>query len=334
MARGESEAKQSHGAAVAIWSVFGVACLAVAWVVVRVSGEPDVPDDPFGTSEPYPGIEGPLRNLGTRGCGLATGPRMGGPAMPGPMDAKEHLEQRGYVETVPFGEPQTLPATVPAEELTGGCGVVAAVATPSGYVDRIEVGGESTAPCDHGVVIAPICGDQPVTVQGHGDVRIAIFGMPGAEGSDALPDDLILAHAEAVTLLGRAGWSPVPQAMKATQTGGRLDNLPVHPSGGCVAYVVAGLGMGHVNGYWMGRSVGNDRAPDRFLTGAVVCEHGRLTEVTGSVPPGVSPVIVARPYRVGGGPSVPAARLAVPLDLLAAGDRLPMPPSLDDRGAP
>ena len=107
MARGESEAKQSHGAAVAIWSVFGVACLLVAWVVVRVSGDPDVPDDPFGTSEPHPGIEGPLRNLGARGCGLTTGPRMGGPGTAGPMDAKDHLEHRGYVEAVPFGEPQT-----------------------------------------------------------------------------------------------------------------------------------------------------------------------------------------------------------------------------------
>ncbi len=334
MARGESEAKQSPGAAVAIWSVFGVACLAVAWVVVRVSGEPDAPEDPFGTGEPYPGIEGPLRTLGTRGCGLSGGPRMGGPAMPGPMDAKEHLERRGYVEAVPFGEPQTLPASVPADELAGGCGVVAAVATPSGFVDRTEVGSESTVPCEHGVVLAPVCGDRAVTVHGHGEARLAIFSMPGIVPNEALPDDLVLAHAEAVTLLGAAGWSPMPEAMKGSVTGGRLDDLPEHPSGGCVAYVVAGLGMGHVSGYWMSRSVGNDPAPDRFLTGAVVCEHGRRTELTGSVAPGASPVVVARPYRVGGGPSVPTTRLAVPLDLLGAGDRLPMPPSLEDRGAP
>lgn len=334
MARGESEAEQSHGAAVAIWSVFGVACLLVAWVVVEVSGDREAPEDPFGTSEPHPGVEGPLRALGTRGCGLGSGPRMGGPASPGLRDTKEHLERRGYVEAIPFGEPQTLPTSVEAAELEGGCGVVAAVATPSGYVDRAEIGAETVTPCDGGVVLAPVCGNARVSVQGHGEARIGIFSMPGIAGDEALPDDLVLAHAEAITLLGSAGWSPVPEAIEASQTGGRLDDLPEHPSGGCVAYVVAGLGMGHVNAHWMGRTVGNDPAPDRFLTGAVVCEHGRRTEITGAVAPGASPVVVARPYRVEGGPSLPAAHLAVPIVLLGAGDRLPMPPSLEDRGAP
>lgn len=333
MARGESEAKQSHGAAVAIWSIFGVACLAVAWVVVRVSGDPDVPDDPFGTTEPYPGIEGPLRNLGARGCGLASGPRMGGPVTVGPMDAKAHLERRGYIEAVAFGEPQTLPLIVPGDELEGACGVVAVVSTPSGYAERTEVAGETTLPCDHGVIFTPLCGNEDVAIQGYGEARVAIYMMPGVLPHETLPADVVLAHAEAVTLLGSSGWSPVPEAIHASATGGRLDDLPEHPSGGCVAYVVAGLGMGHVHAHWMGRMVGQGNAPDRFLAGAVVCEHSRRTEVSGSVP-GTAPTIVARPYRVEGGPSVPAARAAVPLAMLGPGDRLPMPPSLEDRGAP
>lgn len=333
MARGESEAKQSHGAAVAIWSVFGVACLAVAWVVVRVTADPEVPDDPFGTSEPHPGIEGPLRGLSARGCGLASGPRMGGPAMPGPVDAKAHLERRGYVEAVSFGEPQTLPLIVPGDELEGACGVVAAVATTSGFVERTDVDGQTTLPCDHGVILTPVCGNEDVAIQGYGEARVGIYMMPGVLPDDSLPPDVVLAHAEAVTLLGASGWTPVPEAIRGSFTGGRLDDLPEHPSGGCVAYVVAGLGVGHVHGSWMGRMVGQGNAPDRFLTGAVVCEHSRRTEITGAVP-GTGQVIVARPYRVEGGPSVPAARAAVPLTMLGAGDRLPMPPSLDDRGAP
>lgn len=333
MARGESEAKRSHGAAIAIWSIFGVACLGVAWVVVRVSGAPDAPDDPFGTGEPYPGIEGPLRTLSTRGCGLASGPRVGGPALAGPMDVEAHLERRGYVEAAPFDEPRTLPLIVADDQLEDACGVVAAVGVPGSYLESSQVGGQATQPCDAGVILTPVCGGEEVALQGYGDVRVATFLMPGIFPDDSLPADLVLAHAEAVTLLGDTGWSPIPEAIEGSFTAGTLDPLPEHPSGGCVAYVVAGLGAGHVHGYWMGRSVSRGSAPDRFLAGAIVCEHGRRTELSGAVPTG-SPTVVARPYRVEGGPTLPAARPAVPLEMLGPGDHLPMPPSLPDRGAP
>ena len=333
MARGEPEDKSGRGAAVAIWAVFGVACLAVAWVVVDVSVEPTAPDDPFGMGEPHPGIEGPLRALTVRGCGLREGPRLGGGGEPGPQDVRAHLERRGYVEARAFGQPATLPATVHPEELQGACGVIAAVHERGGWLERAHSEGESITPCDPALVF-PVCGTGEVVFEGQGSARIAVFVMPGILPNDALPADVQLAHAEAVALLGAAGWTPVPQAMRASQSAGTVATPPTHPSGGCVPYVVAGRGFGHATTNWMGRHLAGPSPADRFLAGMVVCDGGRSTTLTGTATAGMTPVLVARPFRMGGGPSVPTATTAVPLELLAPGDRLPMPPSLRDHGAP
>ena len=333
MARGESEAEESKGGAVAIWAVCAVACLAGAWVVAQVTADPQIPDETV-TREPHPGIEGPLHALWTRGCRLAPGPHLGATSTPSGADVDRQLTARGYVRTREPSAPQSLPWRTAPTELAGTCGVVAAWVEPGGQLDAGRSPSDRVLPCEWGVVVVPTCGSEPVTLEGHGDARVAVYGMPGALPLPGVAPDLVLAHAEAETLLARSGWAPLPEGMAATQTGAVLDPLPEHPRGGCVPWVVAGVGLGRTFTQWLGRRVTEDHAPDRFLAGVVVCGGSRATYLAGSVPVGNTPQLLARPYRMGSGPSASVPTGSTPLRLLAPGDPVVFPDPVPDQTAP
>ena len=302
MARGESEADEGKGTAIAIWAVFGVACLAVAWVVVRVS----IDDHPAPPAHSTTALHSALQILGTRRCGV--GPLMG-PHMPGGAGdsggsnlhvTHEAIRARGYVEVELADAQRALPFVIDAAAFGGDCGLVGLtrVGEEEGLLSARAAGGGQVDPCRVEERWVPTCG-APVEADGVGQVHVSLFAMRGVTAIEGVDPELVLGQAEAQYLLAAFGWEPVEEAILVGRTGDTLHPLPsLGPS--CVPYVVTGVGIGGARTSWRkGAQMGqDDDAPDRFMLGAVACPGGETSQLMMHSPPSdESFQAIARPYR-------------------------------------
>ena len=346
MARGEADEREGRAGGLAIWAVFGVACLATALLVVWATSEPEEPPstDPF--EEPFTGAEATLRQLGWRGCG-ETGPAVptAPHAIPLRERAEQRLEARGYVtvEGAEWGEPEGLPLARTFPALEGACGVVAVIAEPGALISR--VGPRGTRPCQATSALVASCGE-PIEVEGSGLVSARAFVLPGLTPSAAeatgVPVEALLAHAEAEHLLARAGWlgsdTVLEESVPRSALASRVMPSPPTPDAGCVPWVVVGLGVGDARTSWMGRQVDHDPTEGHFALGVIACAPGslgsRITELRSHQGAGAA-TLYMRAFEPRQGPAVqegpPLARVGE-LRLVSDAEELSEVRSVEDRG--
>ncbi|MEM9073268.1 MAG: hypothetical protein AAGE52_32485 [Myxococcota bacterium] len=346
MARGESETRQERTSGLAIWAVFGVACLAAALMVVWATATPD--EDPYvvATQEPFPGAEAAMSPLMWRGCLRAGGPALPGPHVPEPELASrlhDDLAARGY-EAVGEWKDVALPYTGMDDRLDGGCGVIAAIGEPGSVLSGAGARDASGAfaawtPCHPEVTTVGVCGTTDVQLGGTGLARIRVYVFPGLTERDArattMPAEAVLAHAEAETLLSRVGWRGSEMLVEVTMPPSltsRPVSPPPAPTADCVPWVAVGVGVGPSQVTWLGRNVYWGTTAERFLTGVITCggSHGtRHSELlVGDANDGGS--VWYRPYDATRAGPVVGARRATEIGL-ARPSTGPLPDAVEDR---
>jgi len=327
MARGEPAPRGKRGPGVAIFVSFGVLCLAAALLVVwstRACDRMVTPYHPPGTmmpTEPFPGAEAAVAALGSRGCAGPTGPTVGAPgSVPPRARAEDRLDRRGYAAAAErWSETRVLPATVGPDGLEGGCGVIAVAGDSGAVLTGYTADGSLVAPCERDLVLAAACDGDTVRVDGAGVVRTRSFVYPGLTPdrvtSTGVPAEALLAHAEAESHLRSVGWTPTDELVVQTVApGGSVHRLspPASASGGCIAWVATGIGVGNANTQWAHRLVDSDPSPDLFTAGLVSCPpHGSAAATTTrlEITDGASDggTVYMRPYAPAAGPAVPGA---------------------------
>ena len=343
MARGESEAAGRRGTGVAIWAIFGVACLFTAFLVIRATGEPDAEPYELEMREPFPGAEGTSRLLGWRGC---TG--LHGPAVPGTAATtgghqarlERDLGARGYEALGEWSDPVSLPITDSYPDLIGKCGVVAVVTDGSGWLTHA---GDYPV-CLSDATTVGVCGTEEARFVGSGTVRVRVFEMPGLSDGDpartGMPSEALLAHAEAEVMLSHGGWTAglaIVEETVAPRSGNHALTPPTRPGSGCVPYVAVGLGIGSARTSWLGRNVAWSNAERRFVVAAIACAGSgmfgnRVTQVDVR-DDNRGGTVWWRPYdATTAGPSTAgsAATTTIGAATTAAATGLALPPSVDD----
>ncbi len=340
MARGESEASGSRGTGVAIWAIFGVACLFTAFLVIRATGEPDVEPYELEQREPFPGAEGTARVLGWRGCTGAQGPAVPGPSGGARGRIERDLEMRGYEAAGDWSDPVALPIEQSFPDLIGKCGVVAVI-TDGGGAWLTHTGDDQV--CTHDATTAGACGTETVRIAGSGNVRLRIYTMDGLSDGDpertGIPSDALLAHAEAEVLLGRGAWSAsvsvVEEPLARTTSGSHTLRPPARPGSGCVPFVAVGLGVDSARTNWLGRNVSWSNTQGRFVVAAIACAGSgmfgdRMTELA-VTDTGSGGTIWWRAYDASSaGPSTTTVTPTIGAATLTSAAGVALPPSVDD----
>ena len=342
MARGESEAAGRKGTGVAIWAIFGVACLFTAFLVIRATGEPDVEPYDLELREPFPGAEGTTRLLGWRGCTGTQGPAVPGAPTTGGHQARieRDLAARGYQPQGEWSEPVQLPIQQSFPDLIGGCGVIAAVTDGSAWLSSAN----DHPVCASDATSAGACGTEEVRIVGSGTVRLRAFLMPGltesAPSATGMPSEALLAHAEAEVMLGVSGWTASAAIVEETLTpvsGDHTLSPPTQPGSGCVPWVAVGLGVGSARASWLGRHVAFSSAGNRFVVAAIACAGSgmfgtRVTQITAS-DDGRGGTVWWRPYdATTAGPATTPAAITptIASARITSGTGVVLPPTVDD----
>lgn len=343
MARGESEAAGRKGTGVAIWAIFGVACLFTAFLVIRATGEPNVEPYELEMREPFPGAEGTSRLLGWRGC---TG--LHGPAVPGTATTtsghqarlERDLAARGYTAIGEWSDPVPLPIQQSYPDLIGKCGVVAVVTEASAWLTHT---GDYPV-CLNDATTAGLCGTEEARFVGSGNVRVRVFEMPGLSEGDpgrtGMPSEALLAHAEAEVMLAPSGWTAglaIVDETLAPLSGEHTLSPPAQPGSGCVPYVAVGLGVGNARTSWLGRNVAWSNAQQRFAIAAIACAGSgmfgnRVTQLNAR-DDGRGGTVWWRPYdATTAGPSTTRTAVTPTIGAATAASAtgLALPPSVDD----
>jgi hypothetical protein len=324
MPRGERATPGRRGPSLAIGAVFGAICLVALWFVLQTQHGCERSAAPGPASEPFAGAHAALGALGTRGC-----PRVAGPAIPGGVaplpDIEAWARAHGYVAAESWRPPTPLPGRFDPASLDGACGVIAVAVDGSGTISDYGRASDATArtPCSPQHVLVATCGDDAVEVRGVGDARARTFALPGitpevvARVGIELP--LLLAHAEAESVLRGFGWTPtdeivVDRSRAATAYGATL-TPPPSPASGCVVWVAAGAGLGQARTTWMGHTIAHDLSSDELLAGVATCAPpATSTELYADGGPGV---VAWRAWAPRAGPSVPSPPGTEPLSIAA-----------------
>ena len=335
MARGDRTTGESRGPGLAIFSAFGVLCLAatllVVWSTQDCSGMFGAPV--ATTPEPFAGAHAALAPLGSRDCARLGGPAVGPPrGVVGGAAARSRVEEvlagRGYVAADGrWSGPEALPLEGPASSLEGSCGLVAVVAEPGGSVTRSRRGGEPWRDIDCGQVYAlvPACDGDGWSAQGIGDGSVRSFVMPGLSPASAaatgVPLDVLLAHGEAEAQLRAMGWEPADEVVvrdvRATAASSISETAPSAPSSGCVGWVAVGRGLGNASTWWAHHQADSDPGLGGFTIGLVSCAPAPTALTTETRldlfdHDGGGGRIWYRPYAPATGPSVPSGVATAP----------------------
>lgn len=313
MARGESvQPSSDRSSGIAIWAVFGVACLLALFLVVWATSDSDSEHvDPYQleTEEPFIGAEATMEPLGWRDAVPVTNSDRR-------AQLHESLTARGYTPAGEWSELEGMPLARPFAELHGGCGVVALATDDGSRIDSLGAGKFRPNQPERATVGA--CGStQPVRVEGSGLVSARVYLMPGiteqAAEDTGVPPEVILAHAEAELLMAPRGWTPTDDVIHEEITSGHGVTPPEQPSDGCVPWVVVGYGVTTSGVTWLGRLVDSDPTHGRAMLGMIGCAGSgvmgaRQSEIYAD-PSGADPGgLWFRPYAVGPAPATAPAR--------------------------
>ncbi len=258
MARGEQGARE-RGAGLAIAAAFGVLCLLVLFGVLAVTRacEPGgTPPPPYMTTapEPFSGAFAAAARIGTPAC------RQLGPGLTPSSyrsDLGHELEERGYVAEGEWSPPTAMPAEVQAS----GCGYVAAVADGGFIASALEDATRQEVQCGGERALFSTCGQQPMSIQGQGDLLSRVYLAPGMTAADVAASDfdlpVLLAHAEAEVTLGELGFSPSEELVVedlgvVVASYYHTTRPPAVPDEGCVLWVGVASGLGNATATWSG----------------------------------------------------------------------------------
>lgn len=267
MARGEQDEKGDRSVGVAIFAVFLVVCLFVAYLVadVWVVREPPPPPD-----DAEPGWRAPLTALELRDCGRRTRTMRHDVSV---VEVDEELARRGYVPAGPWSDPSGFPLTVTTDALEGTCGVVAFVPQTNGTVTDATVEGASRRqPCVRTLTVAACGANVSAVANGWGEARSRVFVLPGVSDESELPPEVLLAHLEVESALGAVGWRASDAAWVVDIPVGGLTPQPSPPPTGCQPWIAVGYGTpsGPVS-TWNHVPLGTSAGGDLFLAGVVRC---------------------------------------------------------------
>ena len=270
-------------------------------------------------AEPFSGAEAALVPIGTRGCLVETGPAVGPMGTRSRPSVDAWLGARGYVAATPgWSGGSPAPVDLAPPELAGSCGVIAfsAVdpsATITGYVGS---DGRLRTPCLPDLAIVPACDGDRVRAEGSGALRYRVFLMPGltprAVAESEMSAAVVLAHAEAEAQLRAIGWMPSDEVVRVVVPPGSASTThtpPMHPTSGCIGWIVASEELGTATTQWAHRPIDGDASPHELTAGAVSCApdpSAPATETTLTVydSDGGGGALFFRPYAPARGPMV------------------------------
>lgn len=290
MARGEHGGEvPARSGVVGLWAVLGVVALLSLWCTVSALRSCDGGVAPPIAPSPLADVQRAFAALGDRD-GAAT-----------PHAA------RGYVSAEAPHVERELPFDFTTDGLDGLCGVVELVPDATSRIARASLGDRALVPHDRGVSFAA-CGVRAGRADGTGRAWVRTWVMPGLTPADVaaseLPDEVVLALAEAEHVLHASGWQAGREALviERASFGPRWE--PPRPASGCVAWVVVGVGLELLRAERGVEHVHTDTRRGRQLLGAVSCHDGGEVVPTGPANEGT---LYALPFDRSGGPRVPSA---------------------------
>ena len=272
-----------------LWAVLGVVGLLALWCTVSALRSCDGGVAPPITPSPLPDAHRAFAALGDRD----------GAASP--------YAARGYVSAeVPYVE-RELPFDLTTSGLDGLCGVVELVPDATSRVTRASLGERELAPHGHGVSFAA-CGVRDGRAEGVGRASVRLWVMPGLTPEDVaaseLPDDVVLALAEAEHVLHARGWQAGGEVLGIDPAAIGPRWQPPRPASGCVAWAVVAVGLDELRAERGAEHVHMDTRRGRQLVGAVSCHDGGDVVPTR---PAIGAMPGALPFDRRGGPRIPAA---------------------------
>lgn len=321
MARGEKPTSEANATGMAFVAVFGVAALGAVVFVILTTRACSACDSWVsgvvspGYGAPYLGADTAAGLLAWRDTSRVRSSYGAAPPLDGPAahDVLERaLETRGYLAASPETQTMILPADVEMPALEGACGVleVEAVAT-----SRLIAAGRGTslrAADDPSVLALGVCGPGPFHIDGTGSATVRAHLMPGLVPGDVertgLPEDVLVAHAEAETLLASVAYVPSNDVLRLDVTGSSL-MLPAlpEPTTGCVPWAVVVVGAGLSRGSMgMVGGLADDYATERALSLVVSCAGAMGGSISLTDAAGDGFVAWARPYGVASSPTLPS----------------------------
>jgi hypothetical protein len=239
-----------------ILAVFGVASLgALLFVILATRACSNCNELLYGgmavPADPYIGASTAARTLSFRDTARRRGlygalPGLDGPTAQAMLDGS--LLARGYLAGVESSV-VTLSADVSVPELDRSCGVIAIEAQGTSHLIAGGRGSALRDTDDPSAMAFGACGDGPYRIEGVGTAVVRAYLMPGLVAGDVertgLPEDVLLAHAEAEVLLASVAYEPTDELVRieVTAGGGSIWTLP-EPTSGCVPWAVVVVGAG------------------------------------------------------------------------------------------
>ncbi len=285
MARGERPTSEPRAAGMTIVAVFGVASLgALLFVILATRACSNCNDFLYGSlpfaADPYVGASTAARTLTFRDTARRRSlygavPGLDGPAAHALLDAT--LLERGYLAGVESST-ITLPADVSVPELERSCGVVAIEAEATSHITSAGRGSALRSADDPSVIAIGACGAGPYRVEGVGTARVRAYLMPGLVEADVersgLPEEVLVTHAEAETLLASVGYEPTDELVRLEVSAGGSGTIAAlpEPASGCVPWAVVVVGAGNSRAF-VALAI-EDHAIDRALGMVIRCAGG------------------------------------------------------------
>jgi len=263
------------------------------------------------SADPYVGASTAARTLSFRDTArrralYGAAPGLDGATAHAMLDAS--LLSRGYLPGIESSV-VTLPADLSVPELDRSCGVVAIEAEGTSHLSSAGRGTALRDTDDPSAMAFGACGEGPYRVEGVGTAIVRAYLMPGLVAGDVertgLPEDVLLAHAEAEVLLASVAYQPSGELVRieVTSAGGSIWALP-EPTSGCVPWAVVVVGAGLTR--TRTALPVEDFASDRGLALAITCTGGGGGDFDVTDAGGDGYLAWARPYAVRGA-GVPSA---------------------------
>jgi len=322
MARGDSPTPSDRPTNLALLGVLGVTAFAALLLVVVTTRAVESWSASFAagglSGDPYPGASAAAEQLSWRDTArlreaFGAPPPHDSAAAIAAMEGE--LRRRGLGTDSTYLPAATLPADLDVLALEGACGLLVLEAEATSRLTAAGRPAGLRSADDPSLIALGACGRGPFRVEGVGSARVRVVLVPGLVESDVerigLPEDVLLAHAEAEWLLRGAGYVPSDELVRLDATGaaassGELAALPQPPSG-CVPWAVVVVGAGRLRS--MTASAPADHAAERGLGLAISCAGDPSTHLALADDGSGGYVAWARPYTLVAVPSLPAPRL-------------------------
>jgi hypothetical protein len=348
MARGEKPTSQANAIGLSFVAMFGVAALgAILFVILTTNACNSCDAWLYGgafpvAADPYMGASTAARLLSFRDTGRLRSSWGAVPPLDGPVAhyvLATTLEARGYAPPLAEGPSFTLPAELSVPELERSCGVLEIEAEGTSHLTGAGRGTSLRAADDPSLLALGVCGDGPFRIDGVGTARIRVHLMPNLVEGDiertGLPEDVLLAHAEAEVLFASVAYTPTDEVIRVESTSSATMVFPglPEPSAGCVPWAVVVVGAGRSRAV-MAAAV-EDFAAERALVLAVSCAGGTGTSFEITDAGGDGYVAYARPYAVSTSPTLPTdVTLGLSAVHIVDAASVSLPPSVPATPAP